>query len=122
MVTDGSEVDSSFPLPAKRQKCSANIDTLPVQKTVDTKETACSISGRTLEKIKTFSAFHGLNDEQMEFDGTSRRQNVESRKRMNEINLFNTQDSKQDSVVLSDKGEDNKQAVDVLSLRYSEIT
>jgi hypothetical protein len=121
-LTDESEVDSNLVLPAKRQKCFPDIDTLPVEQTVDTKEIACSISTRTLKKIKNFSAFHDVNDEQMEFGDTSRRASVESRKRKNESNLFDTWDSKRDSAVPSDKREDNEQASNILSLRYNEIT
>jgi hypothetical protein len=102
-------------LSSKRRKCSPDVDALPVQQTVDTKEIACSISARTLEKIKHFSAFHCVNDEQMEFDGALRRENVESRKRKNEIIL---RDSEQNCAMPSDKREFNKQESDILLLRY----
>jgi hypothetical protein len=114
-VPDESEVDSNLPLPEKRQKCSDDIDVVPVQEIVDTKEIAGSVSARTLERIKTFSAFHDVK-EQLEFVGISRTKDVESRKRKNEINLFGMWDSKQDSAVLSKKGEGS-----TLSPRYSEI-
>jgi hypothetical protein len=113
-----SEGDGNLLLSSKRQKCSPDVDALPVQQTVDTKEIACSISARTLEKIKHFSAFHCVNDEQMEFDGALRRENVESRKRKNEIILLDTWDSKQNCAMPSDKREFNKQESDILLLRY----
>lgn len=113
-MPDEAEVDSNLPLPAKRQKCCDNSDVVSVQEIVDTKEIAGSISARTLEKIKTFSAFHGVN-ERLECVGISRTKVIESRKRKKEINLFGG-DSKQDSSVLSEKGEGS-----TLSPRYSEV-
>jgi hypothetical protein len=115
-VPDESEVDSNLPLPAKRQECFDDSDIVPVQKTVDTKEISGSISARTLENIKKFSAFCDIN-ERLECVGISRTKVIESRKRKKEINLFGAWDSKQDSAVLSEKGEGS-----TLSPRYSEIT
>ncbi|XP_023724696.1 DNA mismatch repair protein Msh3 isoform X2 [Cryptotermes secundus] len=97
-VPDELEVDSNLPSPAKRQKCCDDSDVVPVQ------EIAGSISARTLEKIKKFSAYHDVN-EQLECVDISRTKVIESRKRKKEINLFGAWDSKQDSSVLSDKGE-----------------
>lgn len=114
-VSDESEVDSNLPSPAKRQKCCDDIDVVPIQEIVDTKEIAGSISARTLEKIKKFSAFHDVN-ERLECVGISRTKVIESRKREKGINLFDTCDAKQDSSVLSEKGEDS-----TLSPRYSEV-
>lgn len=116
-----SEVDSSVLLPAKKQKCFPDVHTLPVQQTVDTEEIVCSISTRTLKKIMNFSAFHDVKDEQVEFDGTFRRENIESRKRKIEVSLFDTWYSEQDSSVVSDKKKDNKQASNILSVRYNKI-
>jgi hypothetical protein len=120
-VQDGSEAHSNLPLPAKRQKSSADIDLVPIQQTVNTKEIACSISARTVEKIKQFSASHNVNGEQIEFDGTCVGENAESRHLRNEHSLCGTADSRQDSAVLCDKGQGDKQASDSLSFRYSEV-
>jgi hypothetical protein len=114
-VPDGSEVDSNLPLPAKRQKYCDNSDVVLIQEIVDTKEIAGSISARTLENIKKFSACHNVN-ERLESVGISRTKVIESRKREKEINLFGFWDSEQDSSVLSEKGKGSS-----LSPRYSEI-
>jgi hypothetical protein len=114
-VPDGLEVDSNLQLPAKRQKCRDNSDVVPVQEIVDKKEITGSISARTLENIKKFSAFHDVN-ERLECVGISGTKVIESRKRKKEINLFGSWDSEQDSSVLSEKGENRS-----LSPRYSEI-
>ncbi|GFG34869.1 hypothetical protein Cfor_10396 [Coptotermes formosanus] len=119
-VQDGSEAHSNLPLPAKRQKSSADIDLVPIQQTVNTKEIACSISARTVEKIKQFSASHNVNGEQIEFDGTCVGENAESRHLRNEHSLCGTADSRQDSAVLCDKGQGDKQASDSLSFRNPE--
>jgi hypothetical protein len=114
-VPDESEVDGNLPLATKRQKCCDDSHVVPVQEIVDTKEIAGSISARTLENIKKFSAFHDVN-EQLECIDISRTKVIESRKRKMETNLFGTWDSKQDSTVPSGKGENSTH-----SPRYSEI-
>jgi hypothetical protein len=114
-VPDESEVDSNSPLPVKRQKCCDNIDVVLVQEIVNTKEIAGSISARTLENIKKYSAFHNVN-ERLECVDISRTKLIESRERKTEIDLCGTWESKQDSPVLSGKGENS-----TLSPRYSEI-
>lgn len=121
-LTDESEVDSNLLCPAKRQKCFPDSHTLAVQQTLDTKEIACSISTGTLKKIRKFSAFHDVIEEQMEFGGSSKRENVENKKQKHEINLFDTWDSKRDSALPCDKRDDSKQPSNVLLLRYNEIT
>lgn len=120
-MQDGSEAHSNLPLPAKRQKSSSDIDVEPVQQTVDTKEIACSISARTVEKIKQFAAFHNVSGEQIEFDGTFTRENTENKKIRKEHSLCDTLDSRQASAVLCDEGESDKQASNSLSFRYSEV-
>ena len=120
-MQDGSEADSNLPLSAKRQKSSSDIDIVPIQQTVDTKEIVCSISARTVEKIKQFSAFHNVSGEQVEFDGTFTREHAENKKIRKEHNSSDTLDSKQDSAVLCDEGEGDKQASNSLSFRYSEV-
>lgn len=110
-----------MPLPAKRQKSSSDIDIVPIQQTVDTKEIACSISARTVEKIKQFSAFHNVTDEQREFDGTFTSENAENKKIRKEHGLCDTLDSRQESAVLCDEGEGDKQASNSLSFRYSKV-
>lgn len=119
-MQDGSAAHSNLPLPAKRQKSSSDIDVVPIQQTVDTKEIACSISARTVEKIKQFSAFHNVTGEQIEYDGTFTRENAENKK-IKEHSLCDTLDSRQESAVLCDEGEGDKQASDSLSFRYSEV-
>lgn len=114
-MSDESEVDTNLPLAAKRQKCYDDSDAVPMQEIIDTKEIAGGISARTLENIKKFSAFHGVN-ERLEFDSISRTEVTESRKRKKEINLFSTCDFKQDSAVLCGKGQ-----CSTLSFRYSEM-
>ncbi|XP_021932992.1 DNA mismatch repair protein Msh3-like isoform X2 [Zootermopsis nevadensis] len=116
-LTDESEVDSNLLCPAKRQKCFPDSHTLAVQQTLDTKEIACSISTGTLKKIRKFSAFHDVIEEQMEFGGSSKRENVENKKQKHEINLFDTWDSKRDSALPCDKRDDSKQPSNVLLLR-----
>lgn len=120
-MQDGSEAHSNLPLPAKRKKSSSDIDIVPIQQTVDTKEIACSISARTVEKIKQFSAFHNVTGEQIEFDGTFTRENAENKKIRKEHSLCDTLDSRQESAVLCDEGEGDKQASCSLSFRYSEV-
>jgi hypothetical protein len=110
-----------LPLPAKRQKSSAHFDTVPIQQTVDTKGIASSISARTVEKIKQFSALHNVNGEQMEFDGTFIRQTAESIKTRNEHSLCDILDIRQDSAELCHKGEGDELASNSLSFRYSEV-
>jgi hypothetical protein len=114
-VPDESQVDSNLPLAAKRQKCCDCSAVVPVQEIVDTEEIADCISARTLENIKQFSAYHGVN-EQLEFDGISRTDDIESRKRRGKKYLFGTWDSKQDSDAHCEKGQCN-----TLSPRYSKI-
>jgi hypothetical protein len=114
-VPDESQVDTNLPLAAKRQKCCDYSAVVPVQEIVDTKDYAGRISARTFENIKKFSACHGVN-EQLEFDGISRTEITESSKRKEEINLFGTWDSKQDSAVHCGKGQ-----CSTLSPRYSKI-
>jgi hypothetical protein len=120
-VQDGSETHSNLPLPTKRQKSSSDIDIVPLQQTVDTKEIAGSISARTVEKIKQFSAFHNVTGEQIEFDSTFTRENAENRKIRKEHSLCDTQDSRQESAVLCVEGEGDKQASNSLSIRYSKV-
>lgn len=120
-MQDGSEAHSNLPLPAKRQKSSSGIDIVPVQQTVDTKEIACSISARTVEKIKHFSAFHNVTGEQIFFDGTFTRENAENKKIRKERSLCDTLDSRQEPAVLCDEREGDKQASNSLLFRYSEI-
>jgi len=120
-VQDGSKAHSNLPLPAKRQKSSSDIDVVPIHQTVDTKEIACSISARTVEKIKQFSAFHNVTGEQIEFDGTFTRENAENKKIRKERSLYDTLDSRQKSPVLCDEEEGDKQASNSLSVRYSEV-
>jgi hypothetical protein len=114
-VPDESQVDTNLPLTAKRQKCCDYGAVVPVQEIVDTNEFAGLISARTLENIKKFSACHGVN-EQLEFDGISRAEIIESSKRKEEFNLFGTWDSKQDSAVHCEKGQ-----CSTLSSRYGKI-
>ena len=120
-MRDGSEAHSNLPLPTKRQKSSADIDIVPMKQTVDTKEIAFSISARTVERIKQFSAFHNVNGKQIESDGSFIGENAESRNIRNEHSFCGTLDSRQDSAVLCDKGEGDKQASNSLSFRYSEV-
>lgn len=120
-MQDGSKAHSNLPLPAKRQKSSSDIDVVPIQQTVDTEEIACSISARTVEKIKQFSAFHNVTGEQIEFDGTFTRKNAENKKIRKEHGLYDTLHSRQESAVLCDEGEGDKQASYSLSVRYSEV-
>jgi len=120
-VQDGSEAHSNLPLPAKRQKSSSDIDIVPIQQTVDTKEIACSISARTVEKIKRFSAFHSVTGEQIDFDGTFTRENAENKKIRKEHSLCDTLDARQESAVICGEGEGDKQASNSLSFRYSEV-
>lgn len=120
-MQDGSEAHSNLPLPTKRQKSSSDIDIVPIQQTVDTKEIAGSISARTVEKIKQFSAFHNVTGEQIEFDSTFTRENAENRKIRKEHSLYDTQDSRQETAVLCVEGEGDKQASNSLSIRYSKV-
>jgi hypothetical protein len=119
-VRDGSEAHSNLPLPAKRQKSSSDNDVLPIEQTVDTNEIACSISARTVEKIKQFSAFHNASGKQIEFDGTCTRENAEITKINKEQSLCDTLDSRQDCAVLCD-GEGDKQESSNLSSRYRAV-
>lgn len=116
-MQDGSEAHSNLPLPAKRQKSSSYIDVVPIQQTVDTKEIACTISARTVEKIKQFSAFHNVTGAQIEFDGTFTRENAENKEIRKEHSLCDTLDSRQESAVLCDEGEGDKQTSNSLSVR-----